>query len=113
MKFLILLACILSIAVASPVRRSASSSEERRPAFMMPPPQLQPQPGAFQPAAALPPGYPQGMPIYVYYDPAQGIPPVGPAAVNPMIPGVQPFLPYPAYPGFPMFPPAVGVTPRM
>ncbi|XP_053260097.1 pre-mRNA 3'-end-processing factor FIP1-like [Podarcis raffonei] len=125
MKLLICLSCILSIAAAVPVRRSASgsASNERLP-IMVPqvppqvPPQLLPQFPPPLPAQPYPPQIPpqpyppQMIPIYVTYDPAQGLPSILsnlPGVVNPGAGGVGgPFLiPYPAAPGA-GFPPIVG-----
>ncbi|XP_062836916.1 secretory calcium-binding phosphoprotein proline-glutamine rich 1 isoform X1 [Anolis carolinensis] len=79
MKLLVLLSCILAVAVAGPVRRSASSSEERRrgPQPMIPPmyPQFPPQfPAQFPPQFPAQPNVPpQMIPIPIPYDPAQVI----------------------------------------
>ncbi|XP_062992151.1 WAS/WASL-interacting protein family member 3-like [Elgaria multicarinata webbii] len=93
---LLILSCILSIALATPVRRSASSSEERRgPPIMIPmPPPLQPQRPMIP---QQPPQTPQLIPIPFPYDPAQGNPAAGPF---PGVPAAGPFpFPFPSYPG--------------
>nr|XP_016849017.1 PREDICTED: secretory calcium-binding phosphoprotein proline-glutamine rich 1 isoform X2 [Anolis carolinensis] len=90
MKLLVLLSCILAVAVAGPVRRSASSSEERRrgPQPMIPPmyPQFPPQfPAQFPPQFPAQPNVPpQMIPIPIPYDPAQGPFPVNPAVPFPV-----------------------------